>query len=82
MDFRNDVDACLRAYYGANNLSFENGLNAFRKEELFEIEIDDQTYCTNNEVNGFIYILDKDGDVGEKIGYFKDSDPIFYNEEN
>jgi len=51
-------------------------------EELFEIEIDDQTYCTNNEVNGFIYILDKDGDVGEKIGYFKDSDPIFYNEEN
>ena len=51
-------------------------------EELFEIEIDDVTYCTNNEVNGFIYILDKDGDVGEKIGYFKDSEPIFYNEEN
>ena len=50
-------------------------------EELFEIEIDDETYCTNNEVNGFIYILDKDGDVGEKIGYFKDSEPIFYNEE-
>lgn len=23
-DFRNDVDACLTAYYGANNLSFEN----------------------------------------------------------
>jgi hypothetical protein len=51
-------------------------------EELFEIEIDDETYCTNNEVNGFIYILDKDGDVGDKIGYFKDSEPIFYNEEN
>jgi hypothetical protein len=56
--------------------------SAEEDEELFEIEIDDQTYCTNNEVNGFIYILDKDGDVGEKIGYFKDSDPIFYNEEN
>ena len=51
-------------------------------EELFEIEIDDETYCTNNEVNGFIYILDKEGDVGEKVGYFKDSEPIFYNEEN
>lgn len=51
-------------------------------EELFEIEIDDKTYCTNNEVNGFIYVLDKDGDVGEKVGYFKDSEPIFYNEEN
>ncbi len=23
-DFRNDVDACLRAYYGANNVSLEN----------------------------------------------------------
>ncbi len=24
LDFRNDVDDCLRAYYGANSLSFEN----------------------------------------------------------
>jgi hypothetical protein len=24
LDFRNNVDDCLRAYYGANNLSFEN----------------------------------------------------------
>jgi len=51
------------------------------EEELFEIEIDDVTYCTNNDENGFIYQLLKDGDVGEKIGYFKDSEPFFYADE-
>jgi len=49
-------------------------------EELFEIEIDDVTYCTNDEVNGFIYELTEDGDVGKKQGYFKEGEPIFYNE--
>jgi hypothetical protein len=51
------------------------------EEELFEIEIDDKTYCTNNEETGFIYELDTDGNVGDKIGYFKESEPIFYSEE-
>jgi hypothetical protein len=50
------------------------------EEELFEIEIDDITYCTNDEVNGVIYEL-KDGDVGDKVGYFKDSEPFFYADE-
>jgi len=48
------------------------------EEELFEIEIDDSTYCTNNENNGFIYELDKDGNVGKKVGYLKDGEPYFY----
>jgi hypothetical protein len=51
-----------------------------QEEELFEIEIDDVTYCTNDENNGFIYELLEDGDVGEKIGYFKEGEPTFYNE--
>jgi hypothetical protein len=51
------------------------------EEELFEIEIDDVTYCTNNDENGFIYELSEDGDVGEKVGYFKDSEPFFYADE-
>jgi hypothetical protein len=50
-------------------------------EELFEIEIDDITYCTNNEENGFIYELTEDGEVGEKVGYLKDSEPFFYADE-
>jgi outer membrane biosynthesis protein TonB len=51
------------------------------EEELFEIDIDDITYCTNNEENGSIYEL-KDGDVGDKVGYFKEGEPIFYADEN
>ncbi len=51
------------------------------EEELFEIEIDDTTYCTNNEDNGFIYELTSDGDVGEKVGYLKEGEPFFYADE-
>ena len=36
-----------------------------------EIEIDDITYCTNDDENGFIYELGKDGDVGKRVGFFK-----------
>jgi hypothetical protein len=50
-------------------------------EELFEIEIDDVTYCTNNDENGFIYELTEEGDVGAKVGYLKDSEPFFYADE-
>ena len=51
------------------------------EEEIFEIEIDDVTYCTNNDENGFIWELTEDGEQGEKIGYFKDSEPFFYADE-
>jgi hypothetical protein len=47
------------------------------EEELIEIEIDDITYCTNNEENGIIYELDKDGNVGNKVGYLKEGDAYF-----
>ena len=47
------------------------------EEELFEIEIDDITYCTNDEENGFIYELDSEGDVGKKVGYLKEGEPFF-----
>ena len=46
-------------------------------EELIEIEIDDITYCTNDEDNGIIYELDNDGNVGKKIGYLKDGEAYF-----
>lgn len=47
------------------------------EEELIEIEIDDITYCTNDENNGFIYEMDKEGNVGQKVGYLKDGDAYF-----
>ena len=46
-------------------------------EELFEIEIDGINYCTNNEDNGLIYLMTADGDVGEKVGYLKQGEPFF-----
>jgi hypothetical protein len=54
---------------------------ADEEEEYIEIDIDDITYCTNNEENGFIYELTEDGDVGNKIGYLKDGEPFFYADE-
>jgi hypothetical protein len=51
-------------------------------EELFEIEIDDKTYCTTDDQNGFIWELTEDGEQGEKIGYLKDGDAFFYEDEN
>ena len=47
------------------------------EEELIEIEIDDVTYCTNNEDNGIIYEVDKEGNVGKKVGYLKDGEAYF-----
>ena len=55
--------------------------NSEEEEELFEIEIDDITYCTNNEENGYIYELTEDGESGEKVGYLKDGEPFFYADE-
>lgn len=51
------------------------------EEEFLEIDIDDITYCTNNEENGFIYELKEDGDVGNKVGYLKEGEPFFYADE-
>jgi hypothetical protein len=52
------------------------------EEELVEIEIDDITYCTNDEENGFIYELSEEGEVGDKVGYLKEGEPFFYADEN
>jgi hypothetical protein len=49
-------------------------------DDFFEIEIDDITYCTNDEETGVIYELDNDGDVGKRVGYLKDGEPFFDNE--
>ena len=49
------------------------------EEEVFEIEIDDKTYYTNDEENGIIYEALPNDEVGEKIGYLKDGEPFFTN---
>ena len=54
--------------------------NEEETDDFFEIEIDDVTYCTNDEETGIIYGLDNDGDVGKRVGYLKDGEPFFDNE--
>lgn len=51
------------------------------EEEVEEIEIDDVTYFTNDDENGFIYEATEDEEVGDKVGYFKDGEPFFYADE-
>ena len=46
-------------------------------EEVFEIEIDDTTYFTNNEENGVLYEIDENGEPGKKVGIIKDGEAIF-----
>jgi hypothetical protein len=46
--------------------------------ELFEIEIEDVTYCTNDEENGIIYELTEEGEAGKKVGFLKDGEATFY----
>jgi hypothetical protein len=52
-------------------------LEAEEEEEVFEIEIDDVTYYATSEENGILYEVDKDGEVGKKVGIIKDGEPIF-----
>lgn len=47
-------------------------------EEVFEIEIDDKIYYTNNDTNGIIYEALLNEEVGNKVGYIKDGEPFFY----
>jgi hypothetical protein len=47
------------------------------EEEVFEIEIDDVTYYATHEENGILYEVDKDGEVGKKVGIIRDGEPIF-----
>ena len=49
--------------------------------DLEEIEIDGISYCTDNCENGGLWVLTEDGDQGEKVGYFKDGDVFFYEDE-
>ena len=51
------------------------------EEDFFEVEIKNTTYATNNEVNGFIYDITDDGEIGKKVGYYKNKTPFFYANE-
>ena len=46
------------------------------EEDIFEIDIGNKTYCTNDEKNGKIYNLIND-EIGNEVGFFKNGKPVF-----
>ena len=46
--------------------------------EVYEVTISGKSYYVTDEKNGKIYAIDKDEDVGDEIGEFKDGKPCFY----
>uniref|UniRef100_A0A6C0DBV5 Uncharacterized protein n=1 Tax=viral metagenome TaxID=1070528 RepID=A0A6C0DBV5_9ZZZZ len=46
--------------------------------EVYEITISGKSYYVTDEKNGKIYAIDKDEDVGDEIGEFKNGKPSFY----
>jgi hypothetical protein len=46
--------------------------------EVYEVTIAGKQYYVTDEKNGKIYAVDKDEDVGDEIGEFKDGIPCFY----
>ena len=62
-----------------SNKNNESNINENIEEEYFEIEIDDTVYVTTDENNGFIYHLNENGSISNKIiGYLKDGEVNFY----
>jgi hypothetical protein len=46
-------------------------------EEVFEFEINGKAYYITNEINGIIYNIDENEEVGDQIGILQDGKPIF-----
>jgi hypothetical protein len=47
------------------------------EEEVYEVTINGKTYYTTNEVNGVIYSVTSDGEIGDEVGEYKDGKPTF-----
>lgn len=48
------------------------------ENEVFEIQISGKAYYTTNEINGSIYAIDDNEDVGDEVGVFKEGKPVFH----
>ena len=48
------------------------------EEEVYEVIINNKSYYTTNEIKGYIYAIEADEEIGDKIGEFKDGKPVFF----
>ena len=47
------------------------------EEEAYEVTIKKKLYYTTNEIDGIIYSIDKDDEIGDEVGHFKNGKPVF-----
>jgi len=56
----------------------ENGSTDDMNEEVYLIEIHNKgTFYTDDELNGIIYTIEDDDEIGEKVGIFSDGIEVF-----
>ena len=48
------------------------------EEEAYEVTIKKKLYYTTNEIDGIIYSIDKDDEIGDEVGHFKNGKPVFH----
>jgi hypothetical protein len=48
------------------------------EEEVEEVTIKGKSYYTSNKINGIIYEITKDEDIGDEVGIFKEGKPVFH----
>ena len=47
------------------------------EEEAYEVTIKKKLYYTTNEIDGIIYSIDNDDEIGDEVGHFKNGKPVF-----
>jgi len=58
--------------------SDEASVETEKSDDVFEVEIKGEIYCTNDDINGYICELTDEGEQGDRVGYFKNKKAIFY----
>jgi cobalamin biosynthesis protein CobT len=56
----------------------EASVETEKSDDVFEVEIKGEIYCTNDDINGYICELTDEGEQGDRVGYFKNKKAIFY----
>ena len=53
-------------------------VGSLEEEEVEEISIKGKSYYTSNKINGAIYEITKEEEVGDEVGVFKEGKPVFH----
>ena len=66
-----------RCYIHNQSESEEEVEEEEEEEEAYEVTIKKKLYYTTNEIDGIIYSIDNDDEIGDEVGHFKNGKPVF-----